>query len=78
MSEIKLCKDCKWFKPALEFYTLQQMAYNQSIDGIRMVAPQPRGVDLRRDILKRIERDEGLDVANDIKAEIRRIWDERK
>ena len=33
---------------------------------------------LRRQILQRIERDEGLDVANDIKAEIRRIYDWRK
>jgi len=35
-------------------------------------------LELRRQILQRIERDEGLDVANDIKAEIRRIWDERR
>lgn len=35
-------------------------------------------LELRRQILQRIERDEGLDVANDIKAEIWRIWDERR
>lgn len=52
-------------------------AYDKEVyDRAEALLRQP--LDLRRDILKRIERDEGLSTANDIKAEIRRIWDERK
>ena len=49
---------------------------NEMYDRAAALLRQP--LELRRQILQRIERDEGLDVANDIKAEIRRIWDERK
>lgn len=52
-------------------------AYDKEIyDRADALLRQP--LELRRQILQRIERDEGLDVANDIKAEIRRVWDERR
>ena len=56
MSEIKLCKDCKWFRPALNWYTLQQMNAQQNMGNVLVPTPQPEKVmcvrpDLMRDDL---------------------------
>ena len=53
MSEIKLCKDCKWFRPSLNWYTLQQMNAQQNMGDVLVPAPQPeKAMCVRPDLMR--------------------------
>lgn len=53
MSEIKLCKDCKWFRPAPNWYALQQMNAQQNMGNVLVPTPQPEKAMCIRPLLMR-------------------------